>query len=220
VVNAIAIIAGGAIGILLKKGIPESMKNTIMHGLSLSVILIGLKTAWDTRNVLYVIGALALGGLVGELLRIEDRLNRLGELLQRRLKTTNDGFVAAFVTPSLVFCVGAMAITGSLQAGLFHDYSTLYAKSFLDGIAAIIFGSTLGPGAMLSGVSVFLYQGAITLLAGLVQPLLTPAVTAELNAVGGLLILAIGLNLLEVTRIKIGNLLPALAIILLLAPVM
>ena len=212
IVNTVAIIAGSLIGLLFKGSIPEKYGKTIMHAIGLAVILIGLKTALKTDDILIIIISLAIGSVMGELLRIEDRLEQLGKGLGRLLPGDNDGVAKGFVTASLVYCVGAMAIVGALESGLSGNHQTLFAKSLLDGIGSILFASTLGIGVLFSALSVFFYQGAITLAASTLKPFLTPGVVAQMSAVGGLLILAIGINLLEIKKLKIGNMLPAIFI--------
>jgi uncharacterized membrane protein YqgA involved in biofilm formation len=212
IVNTVAIIAGSLIGLFFKGSIPEKYSKTIMHGIGLAVILIGLKTALKTDDILVIIISLAIGSVIGELLRIEDQLERLGKWLGRLVSRDNEGIAKGFVTASLIYCVGAMAIVGSLESGLSGNHQTLFAKSLLDGIGSILFASTLGVGVLFSAVSVFIYQGAITLAASILKQFLIPGVVVQMSAVGGLLILAIGINLLEIKKLKIGNMLPAIFI--------
>jgi len=209
IVNVIAIIAGTLIGRYLGHFIPERVRRTIMMGLGLAVLLIGIQLAIQSRNPLIVIGALLIGGIIGETLAIEERLDNIGHRLQQRFKEA--GSVAeAFVAASLLYCVGAMAIMGSIQDGLGQEPAILYAKSALDGIASVALASTLGIGVIFSVVPLVLYQGGITLAAGWVQGFLTDPVVAEMNATGGLLILAIGLDILQIRKVPVGNLLPAI----------
>ncbi len=212
IVNTMAIIVGSLIGLLFKGGIPEKFSKTIMHAIGLAVILIGLKTALQTDEILIIIISLAIGSVIGELLGIEDRIEWLGNWLGRRVSGDNEGVAKGFVTASLIYCVGAMAIVGALESGLSGNHQTLFAKSLLDGIGSILFASTLGIGVLFSSVSVFLYQGAITLAASTLRQFLIPDVVAQMSAVGGLLILAIGFNLLEIKKLKIGNMIPAIFI--------
>ena len=209
-VNTVAIIAGSLLGLLLKGGIAKNTAASVMHGIGLAVMLIGLQGAFKTEALLLVIGSMAVGTLIGEYLRVEDRLEGLGKRLGALVRGGEDGFAAGFVTASLVYCVGAMAIVGSLESGLAGNHQTLFAKSALDGVASIIFASTLGIGVLFSSISVLVYQGGITLTASMARQFLTPEVVNEMSAVGGLLILAIGINLLEIRKLKIGNMLPAL----------
>lgn len=207
-VNAAAIVIGSVVGLKAGHLIPNRVRGTVMAGVGLAVVLIGCQLALKSREPLIIIGCLIGGGIIGELLRIEDRLEALGNWIGDRFQ--GSGQVAeGFVTASLLFCVGAMAIMGSLQDGLGSPPEILYAKAALDGITSVALASTLGFGVLFSSLAVFAYQGAITLSATLAQQLLTPAVVQEMNAVGGLLILAIGLDLLGMKRLPVGNLLPA-----------
>lgn len=213
IVNSIAIIVGGTIGTLLKVGIPDRFKNIVMQGVALSVAIIGISSGLQFNNLMLVIMSLVIGGVIGEALDIEGYLNRLGDTLQRKLSKDNGSTISkGFVTASLVYCVGAMAIVGSLKEGLSGDHSILFAKSVLDGISSIIFASTFGVGVIFSAVSVFLYQGFITVGASFLQGLLVKPVIDDMTAVGGILIFAISLNMLEIKSIKVGNLLPSIFI--------
>ena len=217
IVNALAIIAGTAVGCLLRKGLPERIRNTLMSGMGLCVVLIGMRGALKTESEMLVILCVVLGGLLGAALKIEQRLDELGHRLESCFTKENNGtFGKAFVTATLMFCVGAMAIVGSMDSGLRGDHATLLAKSVLDGVSSVIFSSMMGVGVALSAVSVFLYQGAITLLATVVSPLLTGHVINEMSAVGGLLVIGIGLNMIRKEHIPVGNLLPAIFLPLLL----
>lgn len=209
IVNVIAVIAGALIGRYLGHLFPERIRRTVMAGLGLAVLLIGMQLALQSNNALIVIGSLLIGGIVGEVLGIEARLENFGHWLQQRFKDAGN-VAEAFVTASLLYCIGAMAIMGSIQDGLGEWPSILYAKSALDGIASIALTSTLGIGVIFSVIPLMIYQGFITLSAGWVQGLLTTAVIAEMNAVGGLLILAIGLDVLGIKKLPIGNLLPGI----------
>lgn len=209
IVNAIAIVIGGVVGTLLRHGIPERMKETLMQGISLAVAVIGISMGLQTKDFLVVIGALVLGGVVGEWLRIEDGLTSLGHSLEARVKTEG-GVAKGFIAASLVYCVGAMAIMGALQDGLSGDHSTLFAKAMLDGISAIILASTLGVGVAFSSLPVFVWQGFISLTAHWIGPLLSTAVVGEMTAVGGLLLIGISTNMLNITKIRVGNLTPSI----------
>ncbi|HBS60338.1 MAG TPA: DUF554 domain-containing protein [Firmicutes bacterium] len=217
IANTVAVALGAGLGLLLQKGIPERFKTTIMQGLSLAIFLIGVQMALKTGNVLIVIGSLVSGGLIGEALKLDHILEKLGQWFEKRLATSTGNISKGFVTSSLVYCVGSMAVVGAIQDGLTGNAEVLYAKAMLDGIASVIFSSTLGWGVMLSAVSVFIYQGAITLLANSAGAFMTSAVIAEMTATGGLLIVAIAANMLEVATIKVVNLLPAVFVSILLA---
>ncbi len=210
VVNALVVLVGGVIGNLVKQGFPERIKNTVMQGLALAVILIGTSMALKTQNVMIIIGSLVLGAIVGELLDIELQLNRVGAWLEKKFGGQQGEFGRGFVTASLMYCVGAMAIMGSLQGGLEGKHDILFAKSMLDGISSIVFASTMGLGVAFSAIPVFLYQGSIALLASWIAVLLTPAIITEMSAAGGLLILGLGFNMLGMAKVKVGNLLPAI----------
>jgi uncharacterized protein len=220
VVNTLAILGGGCIGLTVRKGLPEKWQVTIMHGIALCVGVIGLQMALKTNNIMIVIASMVLGGIIGEAIDIEAKLNAFGNWIGCKIvrnKQNSEGLSTSaiaegFVTASLVFCVGAMAIVGSLQDGLMGDSTTLYAKSTLDGIAAIIFTANMGIGVLFSAISVAIYQGSITLLAGFIGPYMSPNVMTEVTAAGGLLIVAISINMLKVTQIRIGNLLPAIIV--------
>ena len=212
IVNTISIIIGSLIGLLFKGRLPEKYSQTIMHVIGLAVILIGIKTALQADAILIVIISLAIGSFVGELLRIEDRLEQIGRWIGKRLAKDSEGISKGFVSASLLYCVGAMAIIGSMESGLTGNHQTLFAKSILDGIGSVLFASTLGVGVIFSAVSVFCYQGLLTLTASSIKPFLLPEVVSQMSAVGGLLIFAIGIGLLEIKKIKIGNMLPAIFI--------
>lgn len=210
IVNVITIVVGSIIGILLNKGIKEEFKETIMDGIGLAVVVIGITSGIKTENTVLVIGSLVLGSLIGSIIGIENRLDQLGDNMEKRLGKGESTFSKGFVTASLVYCIGAMAIIGSLESGIAGNHQTLFAKSTLDGITAIIFASTLGIGVAFSAIPVLIYQGSITLLANLVKDILTPEAILEMSAVGGILIIAIGINILGLKKIKVGNMLPAI----------
>ena len=212
VVNALAIVAGGLVGLCCTRRIGDRYRQTVLQGLALCVLLIGGKSALSSDNLPVVILSLVVGGVVGEWLAIEARLESLGRWIEARFadgSADSGDFARGFVSASLVFCVGSMAVVGSLESGLAGNHRTLFAKAIIDGVAALIFASTLGRGVLFASVPVLVYQGAITLAAGLLRPLLTAAAVAEMSAVGGLLIVAIGVNRLGIARSRVGNLLPA-----------
>ena len=212
IINSLTIIFGGLIGLMLKKGISERYQETIMDGLALVVITIGIINAVESKNIILVISSLVLGSIIGEKIRIDKRLNNLGGYLESKFKKEGSRFTEGFVSATLVFCVGAMAIVGSLEAGLLSDYNTLIVKSMLDGITSMIFATTLGIGVLFSSLPVLIYQGSITLLASSLSNVLTTVVITEVSAVGGILIMAIGLSLLKVKEIRVANMIPAVLI--------
>ena len=213
VVNVVAIVIGGSIGLIFKKGLNEKILKIILQGIGLSVIIIGISSAILTENLLLLVISLVLGGIIGGLLKIEDNLDKLGSSIEKKFsKGTEGGFAKGFVMASLVYCVGAMAIVGSIEAGVSGSNETLYIKSILDGISAIVFTATLGYGVLFSGVSVLIYQGSIVLLGSYLEPFLTDEIINEISAVGGVLIMGIGITLLEIKKIHVGDLLPAVIV--------
>lgn len=220
-VNAAGIIGGSIVGLLCKSNLPLKYQQTVMQGLALSVGLIGLQMAFKTQNILIVIISMVVGGLLGEFIDIDKGLTKLGDELTKRIGSKYGDAGQGFITGSLVFCVGAMAIVGAIQDGLTGDASTLYAKAMLDTVASAVFASGMGIGVALSSIPVLLYQGGITLLAGSLSGAISDDMIKEMTAVGGLLIVGISLLILEIKTIKVANLLPAVpvaAIIVLLWP--
>jgi len=211
-VNIAAIIAGCLVGRWAGRYLSARMRQTLMIGLGLAVLLIGLQLALQSQQIMIVIGGLIFGGLIGELLGIEKRLEEFGLHLQKRF--SGMGKIAeGFVTASLLYCVGAMAIMGALQDGMGGEPTILYAKAALDGVASIALTSTLGIGVIFSVIPLLLYQGGITLIAELAQTILTEPVITEMNAVGGLLIVAIAIDLMGIKRLPVGNLLPGVFVV-------
>ena len=214
-VNCGVIIVGCIIGLFIKGGIPERFNKIIMNGLALCAMFIGFSGALEGNNTIITIVSMALGALVGELIDIDKWLNKLGETIQKKLDKGNgkeSKIAEGFVNASLLYCVGAMSIVGALQAGLSGNYDTMYAKTVLDGVSSVIFSASMGIGVIFSSVTVLLYQGGITLCASFLSGILSQAVIAEMTAVGSLMIVGLGLNLLEVTDIKIANLLPGILV--------
>lgn len=209
--NSFAVILGGCIGLLLGRGLSDRISETIMNGLALCVLLIGISGSLEGENVLLVILAVVLGALCGEGFDLEGRIERRVKKLQ-----VDSQIVQGFITASLLFCVGAMAIIGSLQSGLSGTHEILMAKSLLDGTAAFVLASTLGVGVILAVIPLFFYQGGLVVLSGIIEPYLTSEMIQELTCVGSLLIIGIALNMLKVTDLKIMNYVPALFVIVLL----
>lgn len=209
VVNTIAILLGGVLGLIFRRGISDRFKNTVMQGLGLAVFMIGLAGALRSENILLLIFSMVIGSLVGEAMNIEDKLDRFGKWIEGRSGQGEGQVAKGFVVASLMYCVGAMAIVGALESGLTGNHETLYAKSLLDGVTAVIFASTLGIGVLFSAGSVLVYQGAITLAAGALAAVLVDSVIVEMSAIGGLLIMGIAMNILEFKRVPVGNMLPA-----------
>ena len=218
IVNAIVVVAGGLFGMLLGGRLKEHHTKTIVMALGICTAVIGITGAIETQNILLVIICLVIGTIIGELLKIEKRLDGLGDWLKAKVAKNNKKnsarFTEGFVTASLLFCVGSMAIMGSFDAGLRGNYDTIFAKSALDCVMAVTFAATMGLGVLFSGATVLIYQGALTLLAGIVEPYLSQSVIMEMNAVGGVMLIATGINILGLTqeRIKVGNMLPAIVL--------
>lgn len=220
VVNVIAIIVGSFLGFLVRGRLPERFQNIVIQGISLAVLIIGLQMAFSvesTKGTLVVIFSLVIGGIIGEILKIESKLEAFGEKIQNRFGSDDGLFVQGFVQSSLIYCVGAMAIMGAIQDGLNNDPSILFTKSLLDGTSSIAFSATFGIGVIFSSIPVLLYQGSISLLASWAQKILNQDVVAMMTATGGLLIMAIGLNMLLSAEIKIGNLLPSIFVAIAIA---
>ena len=220
IINALVVIIGSLIGIFFRKKLSRRYSKTITQGLGLCVIVIGVSTAMETANMIGVIVCVALGSIIGTWIDIERRLENMGDYLQSRFaKEDEDGnFAKGFVTASLMFCVGAMAIVGSMDAAMRNDHSTIYAKAVLDFITSIFFAGSYGIGVMASAISVLVYQGAIVLLSGVVEPLLTAAVITEMSAVGGVLIIGVGMNVLRREHTFVGNMLPAILLPIVVVP--
>jgi uncharacterized membrane protein YqgA involved in biofilm formation len=212
-VNTGTILLGSFIGLLFNRLLPERIGKTVMAGIALCVLYLGIDGALAGNNPLIAIISVAIGAILGELPDLDGRFNRFAERLEMKFKKDSGPSLAeGFVTASLVFCIGSMAIVGSLRSGLAGDHTMLYAKSTLDFVTSIFLASTLGIGVAFSAIVILLFQGSITLLAGLVSPLLGEAVIAEMTCVGSILIIGMGLNMLGLTKLKIMNYLPAIFI--------
>lgn len=210
IANAAAIIVCGILGSFLKKGLPKRYGDLVIAALGFFTVMLGVKFAMQTEHPLVVIFSMVLGAALGEWIDIEKRMDSFGNKVQSKLKGFKGNFSQGFVNASLLFCVGSMAIMGALQSGLANDHQTLYTKAVMDGVISVVFASTLGIGVAASAVPVFIYQGAITLLAAFLQPYLSAAVVLEMTAVGGILLMGVGSNILEIKKVKVGNLIPAI----------
>lgn len=217
-INVAAILIGGTIGLLFGARIPEKFKNTVIAGMGIFTAAMGMGMFLDSENQLIVLGALILGALVGEWVGIEDWLQKLGQTLEKRFSQesesgANSRFVRGFMVSSLLFCIGPIAILGSIQDGLSGDYNLLAVKSTLDGFASIAFASTLGVGVLFSALPILVYQGGVSLLANQLNAIVSDPMMAEMTATGGILLIGVGIsNLLEIKKIRVGNFLPALAV--------
>jgi len=230
IVNVIAVLAGAAIGMIIKGGLPQRFEKTILGAIGLATFFIGITGALSgmlvideshsvsSQHTMLMIISLVVGAFLGELINIEKRLDTFGEWCKKRFKfiggkvgsISNDTFVEGFVSSALLFCVGAMAIVGALEDGLSANATTLYAKSILDGVAAMIFSASLGVGVFFSVIPLAIYQGSITLMAKFIKPYLSDMVISQMSFVGSILIFAIGFNLIFGKKIKVGNMLPAM----------
>ncbi|WP_296399111.1 DUF554 domain-containing protein [Acidaminococcus timonensis] len=219
IVNVAAIAAGSLVGLLVGRGIKEKYQETVIYGLALCVILLGLQMAFQGRHILITIVSLVIGSILGEALDIEDKLEKVGLWLAQKVQKAKrkgnadtDAFVEGFLSTSLLYCVGAMAIVGSIQDGLTGDATTLYTKALIDGLSGIIYASNMGIGVLFSALSVGVYQGTLTALAGLLGPYMSQTVVQEIAASGGLMILAVGINMTKLLKIRVGNMLPGLVV--------
>lgn len=218
IINVVAVLVGGAIGLLFGSRIPERFKNTVIAGMGLFTGVMGLQMFLKSENQLIVLGAIIIGTLLGEWWKIEDGLQQLGLALEKRFSSDSETgggsrFVRGFMVASLLFCIGPMAILGSIQDGLTGDYNLLAVKSTLDGFASIAFASTLGIGVLFSSVIVLVYQGGISLLAGTLSAVISDPMMNEMTATGGVILVGLAIsNLLEIKKIRVGNFLPALAV--------
>jgi uncharacterized membrane protein YqgA involved in biofilm formation len=215
VANVAAIVAGGVIGLAAGGRAPERMREIAFQGVGLVVLVLGVQQTLATRNLAFPLAAVVLGGLIGEAIDIEARLEHLGDGLRRLFERTarpESRFVDGFVSATLIFCVGPLTILGSISDGLGKGAQLLFIKSALDGTVAVVLASTLGIGVLLSAVSVGVVQGALTLAASAIDAVLTGRMVAETTSTGGILIVAIGLRLLEIRRLRVGNFLPALVL--------
>lgn len=214
IVNTVAVILGGLIGLVAKKGLPERLSDAVFKALGLCTLYIGISGSLKGENTLILILSMVLGTLLGEALDLDKRINRLGEWLESKFQKKEGGHSIAegFVTASLLFCVGAMTIVGALQSGLLGDHQMLYTKSLLDFVAAIIFASSLGVGVLFAAAFVLVYQGSIALLAAWVAPLLSDAAVAEMTCAGSVIIIGLGLNMLGISKFKVMNFVPAIFI--------
>ncbi len=216
IINAVAILIGGALGLLFRRGFPERMRQTALHVMSLFTFVVGMSMALQGQQLIVVLISLVLGAMVGEWVDIEGRLDRFGLWLERRLRLTEKSPAKGFIYTSLLFCVGSMAIVGSIADGLTGDRSILVTKAMMDGIISIPFAATMGFGVLGSSIPILLYQGSLTLLASKLQSFFTPVMVGELTSVGGVIVIGIGINVMGLQRIRVGNLIPALPLIILI----
>lgn len=211
-INVVLVIVGGALGLLLKKGLPERVSDAVMKALGLCVLYIGIDGCLEGSNALIAVISMAAGTIFGSAVDLDKHMNNFAAKVEKKLNKKSDGktnLAQGMISATLLYCVGAMAVVGSLDSGISGDYSTLATKSVIDGVSSIVLASTLGYGVLLSVVPLFVYQGGITLLAGVVAPFLNDYTVDHMTCVGSLLIIAIALNMLGITKIKVMNSLPA-----------
>ncbi len=217
IVNVFAIILGSILGILIKSRFPERVNKIIFQVIGLFTITLGITMAIKTNNFLIVAFSLIIGSVIGEVIDIEKYLEGLSEKLKNKLKNSSDKFSEGFITATLIYCIGPMAILGSIEEGLGNAPNLLFAKSVLDGVASIALSSALGIGVMFSAIPLLLYQGGITLFASYVSNYLSDALIIELSAVGGILLLGLGMNIAEIKKFKVVNMLPSLFVVIVLS---
>jgi len=217
IVNVLAIVAGTAVGLLLKGRLPERMKTIMIQALGLITIFVGVRMIMTTANPLVVLISLVLGAVLGESLSVERRLDEFGAKVERRVSRDGGTFAKAFITTTLLFCVGPLAILGALEDGLRGDIALLLTKSGLDGVSSVAFAATLGVGVLFSTIPLLLYQGGITAGASMLAPYLSERMINAITATGGLLVIGTALNILEIRKVKVGNMLPAILLAALLA---
>ncbi len=214
IINTVTVLAGGGLGLLIGNRIPDRIRVIIVQVIGLVTIAIGLRDVMNTHNMVFPLVGMVLGAIIGELLRIEDRLEDLGEFLRRKFTKpeSESKFVTGFVTATLLFCVGPLTILGAIEDASGKTPQLYIVKGTLDGFMMIIFSALYGVGAIFSAASVFIIQGSLTLFGTSLDAILTDRMRLEMFAAGGLAVLAIGLNLLEIRRIRLGSLLPGLVI--------
>ena len=217
IINAIAVIIGSIIGLLIKSKLPKNISEIAFQGVGLFTIILGVIMAIKTNNFLFMIVSIVIGSILGELLNIDEKITRFGEWLKRKLKTKNDRFSEGFMTAFLLYCMGSMTILGAIEEGFGGQPNLLISKSILDGFSSIILSSTMGIGVLFSSIPLFLFQGGLTLFASYVEPVFTEIMITELSAVGGILLLGLGMTMLDIKKIRVVNMLPSLLIITLLS---
>lgn len=218
-INIFAVALGSIIGLLLRKNFPKKIKQIVFHGLGLCTLLIGMQMALQVKNPLILIFSILIGGIIGEAVSLDRKIDHLSEGLKKKFGTKDAGFTQGLVTAFLIFCIGSMSIVGSLNEGISGDRSLLITKSVLDGFTAIALASTYGIGVIFSVVPMLIFQGSITIFASMFHGLFTPLLLAQLTSIGGVLILGIALNLLEIKKINVMNLLPALIVVMILTKI-
>jgi len=217
-VNFIAIILGSLIGFFIGKNVKEKYNETIIKALGLTTIIIGIDNGLKSNNMLIVVGSIAVGSFIGELIDIEGTLENFGKKIESRIKTKNP-IAEGFFTSTLLFCTGSMSILGAIQGGLLGNHETLFVKAFLDGVISIFFTASLGIGVIFASFSVLIYQGAIALFAGFFQEVFTDFVIMDMSSVGGIILVGLGLNIIGATKLRVGNMIPGLFLPIIIYPI-
>ena len=210
VFNSLTVFIGGSLGLLIGKFIPEKMQTTIFNCMGLFTLYVGINMTLNTKHSIAVLLSLVLGSITGEILGLENKLNNLGDTLKKKFNAKDSGFTQGFVSASLLFCVGSMAIIGAFEDGLRHNPELLMTKGIMDGIVSIVFAGSFGIGVLFSIIPMFIYQGALTFIGVWAEPFITPEMYANISGLGGLMIVGIGLNLLKITKLNLGDMLPGL----------
>ena len=212
IVNAAAVVVGSLIGRFIFKNVPERFSEIAIKGIAVTVVFIGIKGALQNENILLLIISVAIGSIIGELINIDKGMNHLGKIMEAKFGSEDGSFAKGFVSSTMLFCIGAMAIVGSLESGLAGNHETLFAKSVIDGFVAIILASKYGIGVLFSAFPILIYQGLMSIGASLVSGWLTVSIIREMSATGGILIAIIGFNMMGVKVIKVANMIPAIFI--------
>ncbi len=212
--NCITVLLGGSIGLFIGKFIPQKLQTTIFNAMGLFILYVGISMSLSTKHSIAVLLSLVLGAVTGDLLGLEEKLNSLGGTLKAKLHASGSGFTQGFVSATLVFCLGSMAIIGAFNDGLRHDPELLMTKGIMDGISSILFAGSMGVGVVFSVIPMFIYQAGLTFLAVWAEPYITPEIYANISGLGGLMILGIGLNFLKITSLKLGDMLPGLVYVI------
>lgn len=215
-INTAAVIAGGSLGMLLKKNMPERLTSIYFQAIGIFTLAIGISMVWELNHILIVVGSLALGSIIGELLNLEHQTDRMSELLRKKLRIGSDRFTEGLVTAFLLFCVGSMTIVGAIQEGTGVSSDLLMTKSLMDFFSSLLLASALGVGVVFAAIPLLIFQGAITLLSMYASQFFTPEIIHGLTNTGGILLLGLAINILEIKKLRIMNMLPALLIVVIL----
>ena len=214
VFNSLAVLAGGSLGLAVGRFIPERLNKTIFNCMGLFTLYVGINMSLNTKHSIAVLISLVLGAVTGDLLGIETKLNSLGDTIKAKLHTSDAGFTQGFVNATLLFCIGSMAIIGAFNDGIRHDPELLITKGIMDGIISILFAGSLGIGVLFSIIPMSIYQGGLTLAAVWLEPFITADMYANISGIGGLMIMGIGLNLMKITKLNLGDMLPGLVYVI------